>query len=191
MQQITTTSDILVKKNIINRVADIPGGISMVLSTLVVGNIVPQASPVSAPTSGKRSLCKSAKINGSAASTTVFPIDEKIHNFKVGNFVCRKEGGKAYAITSITNASGIDTVTVGTAIDADVDGWIYEATDEQATTGSTFKNQPDAILKNAFEVPSATQVIFTADALLIGVVVENCIAPAYLTKLKAITVAKY
>jgi hypothetical protein len=191
MQQITTTSDVLVKKNIINRVADVPGGISMVLSTLVVGNYVPQASPVSAPASGKRTVCKSAKINGSAASTTVFPIDEKLHHFKVGDFVCRKEGGKAYAISTITNSAGIDTITVGTAIDADVDGWIYEAADQQASTGSTFKNQPDAILKNAFEVPGTTQVIFTADALLMAVVVENCIAPAYLTKLKAITVVKY
>lgn len=190
MIQITKTSDVLVKKNIINRITDIPGGVSILLSTLVAGSYVLEGTPLSAPSSGKRTVCKQAVIL-TGSSTTAIKVAELTHNFKVGDFIGTKTAGKAYAITSITNASGVDTLNVGTAIDTpSTGGFIYEMAAEAASNTSALKNVADVILKEAFQVPATTQVIFIADAYLRADVVENCIGSEYLATMD-IKVVKY
>jgi len=191
MIQITSTSEKLAKKNIINRISDVPGGVSVVLSTLVVGNVVAEGTPLSAPTNGKRTVCKQAKVLA-GPSTTEIPVEAGTHHFKVGDFVGSIVGGKAYAITEIPTANGIDTITVGTAIDLPVEGaFIYEMAAEAAADTSALKNTPDAILKEAFEVPSAAQVIYVVDAFLRADVVQSCIGSVYLALLKGILEVKY
>jgi len=123
MQQITTKSEKLTKKHIIARISDVPGGVSLVMSTLVAGSVVAQATPLSAPASGKRTVSKQAIILA-GSSTTAIKVEELTHQFKVGDFIGVKTAGKAYAITSIANASRVDTLTVGTAIDA-VTTWAF------------------------------------------------------------------
>lgn len=191
METITSSTTANSKKNVLHRVSDVPNGASLVLSTLIVGNQVPEASPVSVPASGVRTYCKAGKIE-TGSTTTAIKILTGDHHFKVGDFLCAKEGGLAYAITGIVSASGIDTITVGTAIDADVDGWVYEAGAESATTTSAFANSPDAIIKEAFVVPAVgSKVIEFINPLLHAVVVKDCIAPAYLAELRGVLVAKY
>jgi hypothetical protein len=196
MKQITTQTDVLTKKNVIHRIADVPGGVSLTIAYLPAGAVISEATPLSAPSlcgascSGKRIVCKSAEIL-SGSTTTDIKVASVTNPFKVGDFLCAKEDGKAYVITEIEVSEGVATLTVGTAIDADVDGWVYEAKKEETTDGSTFANQPDAILLEAFEVPTDTMVIVVGDALLFAVVREDSIAPAYLAKLGTIKEAKY
>jgi hypothetical protein len=196
MQQITKTSQKLTKKNIINRISDIPGGISLVLSTLVVGNAVLEGTPLSAPTSGKRSVCKQAQVL-TGSSTTVFRVKAGCHNFKAGDYVMGIAGGLAYAVSAVaTNVGAVhaddiaagyaatgdlyDTITIGTAIEAvAVGGFIYQAAAQSATTTSALLLAADVILKEAFEVPSTTQVIWQADAHLRADVVQGCIGSLY------------
>jgi len=192
MIQITKTTSKTVKKNIINRISDVPGGVSLVLSTLIPGNVIPEGTPISAPASGLRTICKQAKaLTGS--STTVKKVTNGAHNFKVGDFLCTKEGGLAYAITTITTSNGVDDITVGTAIEASAAGdYLYEAAAQSASTTSAFKNIPNTILKEAFEVPAASsQVIMVKDAYVRADVVEDCIGAAYLAYLPQIAVIKY
>ena len=117
MEAITTTSDVSVKINILNieNARDIPGGASVQLSTLINGNIIEQGTPLSAPSSGVRSVCKQAVIL-TGSTTTAIKVTNGKHNFNVGCFIGTKTGGKAYAITDIETASGVDTLTVGTAM---------------------------------------------------------------------------
>lgn len=150
MKQITTQTDILSKKNVINRIADVPGGVSLVLSTLVGGRALAEATPLSAPSNGKRTVCKQAKVE-TGSTNTAFPVIEGTHHFKVGDVICTKIGGKAAAITGIVNAGGVDTITVGAAIDALSDGYIYEA--NAVATGTAVK---DATLNIAYANDTCT-----------------------------------
>ena len=137
MQQITKNVDVLTKKNILNRISDIPGGVSIRLSTLVAASYVLEATPLTAPSSGKRTVCKQAVLL-TGSTTTALKVTSLSHNFKVGDFVGNSVGGKAYAITSITVASPIDTLNLGTAIDSAVTGSIiYEMAAEASTTDDT------------------------------------------------------
>ena len=182
MQQITKTSDKLTSKVIVNRISDVPGGVSLNLSTLVAGSVVMEGTPLTAPTDGKRTVCKQAK---ALADTTVdaVKVTEKEHNFKVGDIIGTKLSGKAYAIDSIDNANGIDTLNVGTSIDLAAEGdFIYEMNEETADS-SALKNTADVILKEAFEVPSATQVIWIKDAFVRADVKEKYIGSLYLATL--------
>ena len=137
MQQITKNADVLTKKNILNRISDIPGGVSIRLSTLVAASYVLEATPLTAPSSGKRTVCKQAVLL-TGSTTTALKVTSLSHNFKVGDFVGNSVGGKAYAIASITVASPIDTLNLGTAIDSAVTGSIiYEMAAEASTTDAT------------------------------------------------------
>lgn len=195
MQQITKSSEVLTKKNIINRISDIPGGVSLALSTLVAGNYVLEATPLAAPVDGKRKVCKQAAIlDGS--TTTVFRVESKMHNFKVGDILMQEDGGAAYAITAISVAAGevdgktYDTLTVGTALESGAEGtFIYESSAAGAAAGA-LENEADVIIKEAFQVPSTDQVIYMADAQLRADVVENCIGALYLADLD-VKVVKY
>jgi len=126
MKQIQTASEILTKKNILNRISDIPGGVSLQLSNLVAGKVVEEASPITAPDSGKRTICKQAKLL-TGSTTTALKVLSTTNQFKVGNFIGKIVGGIAATITEITTASGIDTIALSTAIEAvNVGDFVYE-----------------------------------------------------------------
>lgn len=164
MQQIQSNSDKITKKNIINRVSDVPGGVSLVLTNLVAGQVVEEGTPLTAPASGKRTVCKQAKLL-TGSTTTVFVVDSQLHNFKVGEYLMQVVGGLAYAITTIVdNGDGTSSITVGTALEAATAGiFIYQSSATGATAGA-LSNVAETILKSAFEVPSNAQVIWMADA---------------------------
>ncbi len=164
MQQIVSNSDKLTRKNIINRISDIPGGVSLTLADLVVGEVVPEGTPLSAASSGKRTVCKQAKLLA-GSTTTVFVVESDTHNFKVGEYLMQQTGGNAYAITGIVdNGDGTDDITVGTALEAATAGiFIYQSSATGAAAGA-LSNEAEVILKSAFEVPSASQVIWIKDA---------------------------
>lgn len=192
MEQITVTSDVSAPINILNieNARDIPSGASIKLSTLINGNVIDQATPLSAPTTGVRSVCKSA-VCLADSSTTVKNVTTGTHNFIVGNFVCTKEGGKAYAITDITTTSGVDAITVGTAIEANAEGsYIYEAAAEAAATTSAFKNVPVCIAGKAFTVNTA-KVLEAIPAYVAASVKSGVIAPLYLAYLKNVDAISY
>jgi len=148
MDVITKTTQTQVGKNIVNRLTDVRGGVSLTMADLVAGSYVKEGTPLSAASSGARTVCKQAIVL-TASTTTAIKVTELSHNFKVGNFIGTKVGGKAYAITSITNASGVDTLNVGTAIDTPVvGGFIYEMA--AASTGL------DATLNLAYANDTAT-----------------------------------
>lgn len=194
MQQITSSSDKSTKKNIQNRqlAQMIPGGVSMDLSTLAAGVVVPEGNPLSAPSSGLRKVCKQAKIL-SGSTTTVFKVDTDSNPFAVGEYLGVQTGGLAYAITDITvNGDGTSDVTVGTALEAATAGtFLYEMDAESATNTSALENTPDCVLAYAFQVPSVAQVIFKQDGILIGTVIEGAIGGEYLDLLKGIVESKY
>ena len=191
MQQIVTTSDKITKKNVINRVSDIPGGVSLTLADLVVGQVVEEATPLSAAASGKRTVCKQAKLL-TGSTVTVFVVDSQLHNFKVGEYLMQVVGGAAYAITDITdNGDGTSDITVGTALEAATTGiFIYQSSATGASAGA-LSNAAEVIMKSGFEVPSAAQVIWIRDAFVRADVYAGVIGPLYLATLPGIIEINY
>ncbi len=182
MDQIIKTTDVMTEKVIINRISDVPGGVSLTVSDLVSGNIVKEGTPLTAPSSGKRTVCKQAKVL-SGSTTTAIKVESGTHHFKVDDPVGIQESGKAYKITGITTSGDVDTIAVGTAIDTLSAGdFLYEMKAETSDS-SELANDPDVILKSAFKVPSNTQVIVIADALVRADVKEAYIGGLYLADL--------
>lgn len=138
-----------------------------------------EGTPVTAPSSKRRTVCKQAKIL-SGSTTTAIKVDATTSHFKVGDVIGAKTGGKAYDITGITTANGISTIVPSTAIDTVTEGdFIYEMASVTATT-SALKNTADAILKYAFIAPVAsTQAWFQTDAALRADVLEGYVGSLY------------
>lgn len=160
MRQITSNAEKLTKKNVINRISDIPGGVSLVLSTLVAGNIIMEATPLSAPTDGKRSVCKQSKIlTGSTVDDII--VDTQDNQFKLGDIIGTNVGGLASAIDEVTdNGDGTTTLGVASSIDTPVVGdFIYEMA-EAATA-------LDASLNIAYDNDTCTGL--TGDATSTGI----------------------
>lgn len=192
MKEITTTQDVSTPINIINieRSRDIPGGCSVELASLINGNVIQQGTPIAAPSSGVRKVCKQA-VCLAGSSTTVKKVTTGAHNFKQGDFLCTKEGGLAYAITTITTSNGVDDITVGTAIEATAAGdFIYEAAAQSALNTSAFKNIPVAILAAAFTIDN-TKIVEAMPAIVEGSVKAGVIGGLYLAYLKNIDAITY
>lgn len=191
MQQITTQSEKLTKKNIINRISDVPGGVSLAMSNLVVGAVVPEATPLSAPANGVRTVCKQAVLL--AGSTVTAPVVETgTHQFKVGDHVMQQDGGVGATITSIDdNGDGTDTINLGADLETAAAGtYIYQSSAAGAAAGE-LSNEADVILNTAFEVPAATQVIYMNDAYVRADVLAGTVGGLYLDTLKGIIEINY
>lgn len=179
-------------KVVVNRISDVRGGVSIDNTALVAGKYVLEGTPLTAPVNGKRKPCKQAiLLDGSTTTSAV--VDSVTNQFKVGDFVAVKTGGKAYAITAITTADGKDTMTIGTAIDAvNVGDIIFQAAAQSATTTSAVLNVPDVILKNHYKVPViGTTVMDLAGAFVRADVYAGYIHEAYLATCKGILEIKY
>lgn len=189
MQQILTNSDKLTKKYIINRISDINGGISLTLADLRQANVVLEGSPLSAPASGMRTVCKQAKLL-TGSTTTVFRVETETHHFKVGDNLMQSVGATAYPITDVAIAAGTvgdvtyDTLTIGTALEAATAGIFIYQSSATGATAAVLSNDADTILKEAFVVPtSGTTVIYMAGAFIRADVVADSIGPLYLSQL--------
>ena len=199
MQQIQTSSSVQTPKNIKHRISDVQGGVSLTVADLVAGNIVEEATPLTAPASGKRTVCKQAKLL-SGSTTTVMRVKSGTHHFKTGDIIFQVVGGAAYACTvalEVGEVGGVtyDTITVGTALESGAEGtWIYQSSvsaGEGAATGA-LENTADAILAVAFEAPTAANTVYyLTRALLRADVVQDCIGTLYLASLKGVIEIKY
>lgn len=129
------------------KIADIPNGVTVVVADLVNGSVLPDCTAIGADSSGKRSVCKSAKVLAGSTATAI-KVDATTNQFKVGDKIFYGAlNTEHYAITEVATASGVTTLTVGTAIDTPSEGgFIYENADvADGATGSALKVSPVAI----------------------------------------------
>lgn len=130
------------------KVADSPQGISIKTSELVNGSILLDGNVVAEPSSGVCSVIKSAKAQTGSTTTSII-VPTLGNQFKVGDFIGSETGGIAYAITAISSSAstGMDTMTVGTAIGDPLagDGFVYQMAAEAAATTSALSGTPYAI----------------------------------------------
>lgn len=165
------------------KVADIPMGVSVSTAELVNGAILLDGTPVGAATSGIRKAVKMSLALAGSTSTNI-KVATATNQFKVGDFLMSKVGGIAYAITVITSSAGVDTMTVGTAIDAPLSNgnYVYQAAAQAAATTSAFLVSPVAIVGTNTLVDNTTNL--TVDAWVIAAVKKSSIGADVLSALK-------
>ncbi len=186
MDVIQQTTDIQTPIVIDTVVSDIHGGVSLDVSDMVVGNIVPEGNPLSIAVAGLRKPCKQA-ILLAGSTTTVLKIESQYNPFKAGDVIGNAVGGKAYTVQTVTVANDIATVTLNTPIDSAVAGSIVVEMAAEVATDAVLANTPACIVRNAFVVPNqATKVLIAADGVLRADVKAGFIGADYLSNLKGV-----
>lgn len=149
-----------------HRVADIRGGVSVAASELG-GDYLPEGAVLSAPQEGICHVVKIGEVAAEVAAADKTIKVKKFHNFKVGDIITAKPGGKAEAITEIDESNKTyDTLTVGEALGAIALGdSIVEA--KAKSDASELKYEPKAI--NGTGKPVDPKSNLDTDAWLIGV----------------------
>jgi len=172
---------------IMHRVADIPGGVTIDISTLG-GSILLEGTPIAVGTSGKYNVAKTAKMVTQAANNATTYEVAKGHHFKVGQYI--GTGSVAYTITAIdktTNADK-DVITLNTTLGVVVAVGVvlYEAAAESAAAAAAL-NTPVAIVGSSYDVAASENLV--CEAFVIAVVKETNSVPvlaAQKTALKSI-----
>lgn len=183
---VTRRKDTRTSRVFMHKVADIRGGVSVKVSELS-GDFLNEGAVLSAPDNG---LCHVVKIAVLSAEATAEATDIKVkkgHNFKVGDFIMADEGGKAYAITSITTTEKTyDTIKVGTTLGVKIGkgGFIIEAAEEAAEDGSKLKYIPLSLVGTG--KPFVSNSNLDTDAWLIGVTKGNPLPECVMKHLKGI-----
>lgn len=172
---------------IAHRIADIPGGVTVDISTLG-GPILLEGTPIAVGTAGKYNVCKTAKIVTAAAIDAVAYEVAKGHHFKVGQFL--GTGSVAYAITAIDKTGADkDVITLGTTLGVvlAVGTVVYEAAGASAAAAVAINTTPLAIVGSSYDVVASENLI--CEAFVIAVVKEASAVPvlaAQKTALKSI-----
>lgn len=169
-----------------HKVADIRGGVSVKVSELG-GDFLNEGAVLSAPDNGICHAVKIAVLSAEATETATYIKVNKGHNFKVGDFVMADEGGKAYAITSITTTEKThDTIKVGTTLGVKIEkgGFIIEAAAESAEKTSKLKYTPLSLVGTGKPIVQNSNL--DTDAWLIGVTKGNPLPECVMKHLKGI-----
>lgn len=182
---VTRRKDTRTPRVFMHKTADIRGGVSVKVSELG-GDFLNEGAVLSAPDNG---ICHVVKIAVLSAEATEIETDIKVnkgHNFKVGDFIMAVEGGKAYAITSITTTEKThDTINVKTTLGVKIEkgGFIIEAAAESAAA-SRLKYTPLSLVGTGKPIVQNSNL--DTDAWLIGVTKGNPLPECVMKHLKGI-----
>ena len=187
---VTRRKDTRTPRVFMHKTADIRGGVSVNVSELG-GDFLNEGAVLSAPDNG---ICHVVKIAVLSAEATEAATDIKVnkgHNFKVGDFIMADEGGKAYAITSITTTEKThDTIRVKTTLGVKIEkgGFIIEAAAESAAESaagtSKLKYTPLSLVGTGKPIVQNSNL--DTDAWLIGVTKGNPLPECVMKHLKGI-----
>ncbi len=176
--KIDRKSDSRVIRAFTHKLADIPGGVTVSAAALTQLKLA-EGTPIGKGANGLYNVVKCAKLTAEAANDATAYVVLKGHNFKVGEFIALKEGGKAYVITAIaTNASDAtsDDITVGTTLGlvAAVGDFVYQAAAQSTSTTSALKYTPIALVGESYDVDGSNLLV---NACTFGQVKEANIPP--------------
>lgn len=157
---------------ILHRVADIPGGVTIDISTLG-GSTLLEGTPIAVGATGKYNVVKTAKLVTDAANNATTYEVAKGHHLKVGDSI--GVGAKAYSITAIDkSASDKDVLTLGTTLGVAytaANGVVfYEAAADSATTMTAKYTSVVGIVGSSYNVEASENLV--VEAMVIAVVKE-------------------
>lgn len=175
--QITRKKDTRVIRAFTHKIADIPDGVTVSVADLSQ-KVLSEGTAIGKDAAGLYHVVKVAVLVATAAADATTYDVAKGHDFKVGDFIMLKEGGKAYAITAIdTSDATKDVITVGTTLGAAAakGDAIYHADAESADAASKFKYAPLALVGESYDVQPGSNLV--VNAWTIGQIREANIKP--------------
>jgi len=155
-------------KPILNRVADIPGGVTIQTSVLG-GAALLEGTPIGPVANGMYGVCKTAKLVTDAANNAVVYEVAKGHHFKVGDLLA-VVGGNGKAITAIdktTNADK-DVITVATTLGVALPAANGVVLFQSAGANQTLLVVPNSIAGSSYDVETTNNMF--VDAWLIAAI---------------------
>jgi hypothetical protein len=188
MMTVRKRKDVATKKCILKKVADIPGGVD-VLVTPLGGDYLFEGTPISLPVNGKSNVIKYAQVVTAVTDAATKIEIEKYSHFKVGDFVMASIGAKAYAITAIDKSSSVkDVITLGTTLGVAIakGGFIMEAAAESTEATSALKYVPGIIVGSGYQIPETHDTNILVDALPFAITQGNSMPDAIANALKGI-----
>lgn len=191
---VTRRKDTRTPRVFMHKTADIRGGVSVKVSELG-GDFLNEGAVLSAPDNGICHVVKIAVLSAEAAEAATEIKVNKGHNFKVGDFIMADEGGKAYAIISITTTEKTyDTINVKASLGVKIKkgGFIIEAATESAAESpaesaaetSKLKYTPLSLVGTGKPIVQNSNL--DTDAWLIGVTKGNPLPECVMKHLKGI-----
>lgn len=153
MLKITRFTDSRFAKCILNRVADIPGGVTVKTAELG-GTALLEGTPLAyLSTDGLYHVCKTAKIVTDATSSATTYDVAKGHHFKVGDYFAT-EGANGQAITAINKTSSTtkDTITVGTTLGVAITAASATVAFEATGNNKVVKYAPTVVAGSSYDV---------------------------------------
>lgn len=166
--KIERKGDVRFVKPILNRVADIPGGVTIKTSVLG-GAALLEGTPVGPVANGMYGVSKTAKVVTEAANNAVTYEVAKGHHFKVGDFFgTAAANGKAITAIDKTTSATKDTITLAATL-----GAVIAVGTVAIQTGDGDKVlavTPTAIVGSSYDVETTNNLF--VDAWLIAVVKE-------------------
>lgn len=166
--KITRSADSRVIKAITQRVADIPGGVTVSIADLG-GTALKEGTPLSYGTDGMYHVCKTALILSDATNSAVAYDVAKGHHFKVGDRFAT-EGANGQLITAIdkTTNTDKDVITVGTTLGVAITAASKTVAFESAAGNKVLAHVPNAIAGSNQDVESGENLF--VDAWVLAVV---------------------
>ncbi len=147
-----------------HKLADIPDGVT-VSAADIAGKVLAEGTAIGKDATGLYHIVKVAALTADATATATTYNVGKGHDFKVGDVVMLKEGGKASAISAIdTSDTTKDAITVSATLGAAaVTGdAIYHAEAESTGTASKFKYAPLALVGESYDVEPGSNLVVNA-----------------------------
>lgn len=183
---VTRRKDTRTPRVFMHKTADIRGGVSVKVSELG-GDFLNEGAVLSVPDNGICHVVKIAVLSAEAIEDATDIKVNKGHNFKVGDFIMADEGGKAYAIISITTTEEThDTIKVATTLGVKIEkgGFIIEAAAESVKETSKLKYTPLSLVGTGKPIVQNSNL--DTDAWLIGVTKGNPLPECVMKYLKGI-----
>lgn len=186
--QFSKSSETLVVPCIIRKMADIPGGVLLMKSSLKGTTTEVKAGTVigeDASSTGQYHVVKTAKLHADATDAATGYQVKKNHEFLAGDIITTNDVAscKAYAITEIdTSNADYDVLTVGTTLGVAMtaaNGIIISQADSEDAIGgaSTWKYAPKAITGHTIAITTGDNHFISA--IIFGVFKESLL-PFYI-----------
>jgi hypothetical protein len=179
--QISKSSETKVNPCILRVMADIPGGVLLMASSLKAGTTEIGAGTLigeDSSNAGQYHVVKTAKLQADATNSATDYRVKKGHQFKVGNVLTTKDvtNCKAFAITAITTTEAdYDTLSVGTTLGVAMtaaNGVVFVEAAAEKTDGTAVpKYTPKAVTIDTVEIKSNGNHFVAA--MIFGVVKES------------------
>lgn len=161
-----------------HRLADVPNGVNVATDDLTQ-TFVAEGTPVGRDSNGLYHIVKTAVVAVAVDTSDTAITVRKGHNFKVGEYVFAKTGGKCYTIQSIATSgtdNALDVITLNTTLGIAISvGAVIVQGEKEGASAGTYKYEPIGLLGESYDVETLSNM--PANVVTIGQITAAKITP--------------